>query len=48
MIIRSSRAGFKIESVPIETVYDDEKSKVNPVIDTLRFIAFVTKIILTK
>lgn len=48
MIIRSSRAGFKIESVPIKTVYDDEKSKVNPVIDTLRFIAFAIKIILTK
>ena len=48
MIIRSSRAGFKIESVPIKTVYDDEKSKVNPVIDTLRFIAFVIKIIFTR
>ncbi len=48
MIIRSARAGFKIESVPIKTVYDNEKSKVNPVIDTLRFIAFVAKIIFTK
>jgi glycosyltransferase involved in cell wall biosynthesis len=48
LIIRSSRAGFKIESVPIKTVYNNEKSKVNPVIDTLRFIVFVAKIIFTK
>lgn len=48
MIIKASRAGFKIESVPIKTVYDNEKSKVNPLIDTLRFIVFVAKIIFTK
>ncbi|MCX5678287.1 MAG: glycosyltransferase family 2 protein [Candidatus Omnitrophica bacterium] len=48
MIIRSARAGFKIESVPIKTVYNNEKSKVNPLVDTLRFIAFVAKIIFTK
>lgn len=45
MIIRSSRAGFRIESVPIKTIYRGEKSRVNPVVDTLRFIAFVVKII---
>lgn len=48
MIIRSSRAGFKIESVPIKTIYKDETSKVNPVVDTLRFIAFVIKIMFKK
>ena len=48
MIIRSSRAGFKIESVPIKTIYKDEKSRVNPVVDTLRFIVFVVKIIFTR
>lgn len=48
MIIKSARAGFKIESVPIKTVYNNEKSKVNPVTDTLRFIVFVAKILFTK
>jgi glycosyltransferase involved in cell wall biosynthesis len=41
MLIKGSRLGFKIESVPIRTVYSDEKSRINPVIDTLRFIRFV-------
>ncbi len=48
MIIRASRAGFRIESVPIKTIYKGEKSRVNPVVDTLRFIAFVIKIIFTR
>ena len=45
MIIRASRAGFRIESVPIKTIYKGEKSRVNPVVDTLRFIVFVVKIL---
>ena len=43
MIIKAARAGFKIESVPIETVYQDEKSRINPVIDTVRFIIFIIR-----
>lgn len=43
MIIKSSRAGFRIASVPIKTVYKDEKSRVNPFVDTIRFIIFVAK-----
>jgi hypothetical protein len=41
IIIRASRSGFKIESVPIKTIYNGEKSQINPVIDTLRFIKFI-------
>lgn len=48
MIIRASRAGFKIESVPIRTIYKDEKSRINPFVDTFRFIAFVIKVMLKK
>ncbi|MFH1189420.1 MAG: glycosyltransferase family 2 protein [Candidatus Omnitrophota bacterium] len=48
MIIRASRAGFRIESVPIKTIYRDEKSRVNPVVDTFRFIVFVVKIIFLR
>lgn len=48
MIIRASRAGFKIESVPITTVYKGETSRINPVVDTFRFIAFVLSVVLRK
>ena len=43
VLIRAARLGFKIESVPIKTVYGGEKSKINPFADTLRFIRFITK-----
>lgn len=44
LIIKASRAGCNIVSVPVESVYADEVSKVNPVTDTLRFIRFVYRI----
>lgn len=43
ILIKGSRLGFKIESVPIKTVYSDEKSQINPLIDTLRFIRLITR-----
>lgn len=43
ILIKSSRLGYKIESVPIKTVYLNEKSHINPFMDTLRFIRFVIK-----
>jgi glycosyltransferase involved in cell wall biosynthesis len=43
MILEASRAGFRIESVPVSTVYRDEVSRINPIVDTLRFIAFVVR-----
>ncbi|MCX5701532.1 MAG: glycosyltransferase family 2 protein [Candidatus Omnitrophica bacterium] len=41
LLIEASRLGFKIESVPIKTVYLGAKSQINPVLDTLRFIRFI-------
>ena len=41
ILIKASRLGFKIESVPIKTVYSGEKSQINPFVDTLRFIKFL-------
>jgi dolichol-phosphate mannosyltransferase len=41
VLLRASSLGFKIESVPIKTVYSGEKSQINPFIDTLRFIRFI-------
>jgi len=43
ILIKSARAGFKIESIPVKTVYCKEKSSINPVIDTLRFLRFVIR-----
>jgi len=43
MLIKGARLGFKIESVPIETVYSGEKSRINPIIDTLRFFRFTIR-----
>jgi len=48
IIIKASRLGFKIESVPIKTIYNGEKSQINPVIDTLRFIRFIVREIFEK
>lgn len=48
LLIKASRLGFKIESVPINTIYRGEKSKINPVLDTFRFIKFISKNIFNK
>jgi glycosyltransferase involved in cell wall biosynthesis len=40
LLIEAARAGFTIGSVPIQTIYSDEKSSINPVVDTFRFIGF--------
>ena len=37
VLITSSRKGYRIESVPITTVYSDEVSKIHPMRDALRF-----------
>jgi glycosyltransferase involved in cell wall biosynthesis len=43
IIIKTARLGYKIESVPINTVYNSEKSQINPFVDTLRFIKFISR-----
>lgn len=43
LLLKAAKKGFKIESVPVKTVYEDEKSSINPFTDTLRFIAFLIK-----
>ena len=48
MIIRAARARFKIESVPVKTVYQDEKSRIDQVIDALRFIALIIRIFIGR
>jgi len=42
-LIKASRAGFPIYSVPVRTIYSSEKSKVHPVKDTIRFLRYFFK-----
>lgn len=41
MLIRGGRMGMKIGFVDVQTIYGDEKSKINPLFDTMRFIKMV-------
>ena len=43
MLILASRAGCRIASVPISTVYSDEVSSIHPVRDTLRFFKLMQR-----
>lgn len=43
MLIKSSRLGFKIDSVAIKTIYKGEKSQINPISDTLRFFKYIIR-----
>lgn len=48
MLIKASKKGFKIAAVDIQTIYRDEVSKINPVRDTFRFIAYLWRELLRK
>ncbi len=41
ILIKAARLGFKIESVPVKTIYSGQKSQINPFVDTLRFLRFM-------
>ena len=43
ILLKAARKRFKIESVPIKTVYRDETSKIKPIFDTMRFLSFLIK-----
>lgn len=44
MIVAAGRAGFRITSVRVTTVYGDEVSTINPVRDTTRFFRMVWRL----
>lgn len=48
ILIAAGQKGFTIDSINIETIYQRELSQIKPLIDTLRFIKFITKIIIRK
>lgn len=43
ILIQASRLGYKIESLAIKSIYQRERSQVNPLIDTIRFIGFICR-----
>jgi len=43
VLIKASRQGCRIFSVPIQTIYRDEDSKINPWKDTVKFIIYLSK-----
>ena len=43
MLIIASRKGYRIESVPITTVYSDEVSKIRPARDAIRFFKLMRR-----
>ncbi len=43
MLLIASREGFRIASVPVSTIYGEEKSKIHPVRDTIRFFQLISR-----
>ena len=42
ILIKAARGGFSIKSIPVKSIYfQGAKSKINPVLDTFRFIRFL-------
>ena len=43
ILIEAANKGFAIESIPVESVYADQKSKINPLADTVRFLKLISR-----
>lgn len=43
ILIGASKAGFKIKSIPIKSIYGGQKSQIRPFMDTARFISFIIR-----
>jgi glycosyltransferase involved in cell wall biosynthesis len=43
VLFTASRKGYRIESVPVSTVYSDEVSKIHPVRDSIRFLQLMRR-----
>jgi len=48
VLVKLARGGFKIRSVPVRSIYGQEKSKIRPIRDTLRFFGFLFKTLFSK
>jgi glycosyltransferase involved in cell wall biosynthesis len=43
ILLELARRGHRIASAPVRTIYGDEKSKIHPVRDTIRFFSMVSR-----
>jgi glycosyltransferase involved in cell wall biosynthesis len=43
VLVKASKKGYKIHSVPVKTIYRDEKSKIRPFKDTIRFFVYLIR-----
>ncbi|MDD5450166.1 MAG: glycosyltransferase family 2 protein [Candidatus Omnitrophica bacterium] len=48
LLIKTSRLGYRIVSVPIKSVYEGQLSLINPILDTWRFLIMSCRILITK
>jgi glycosyltransferase involved in cell wall biosynthesis len=48
LLIKLSRRGCRIRSLPIMSIYGDETSQIRPFRDTMRFIRFLIRILLNR
>jgi glycosyltransferase involved in cell wall biosynthesis len=43
-IIQAHHKGFNIRSIPVQTIYAEQKSRINPFVDAIRFFRYIGKI----
>ena len=48
ILVRLARRGYRIGAVPVSTIYGDEKSSINPFVDTGRFFRLVTILLASR
>lgn len=48
ILLKSGKLGYRIISIPVRTVYLHEKSQINPLVDTIRFVRFVFREVINK
>lgn len=48
ILVKLSRKGLRIDSVPVRSIYADETSKIRPIRDSFRFIRFLVKTLIKK
>lgn len=41
ILLAAGRKGYRIQSIPVKTIYQSESSYINPVIDTIRFLRLI-------
>ncbi|NQT89835.1 MAG: glycosyltransferase family 2 protein [Candidatus Omnitrophica bacterium] len=45
LLVKLSRKGYRIESLPIRSIYGGETSQINPITDAIRFIRFLLRVL---